>query len=105
MYDNLGYDRSPDLRTGSRSADRRQQTLAALKDTLQEQLARTAPPLSLPSTAGRRRRESRRYQVMQEEEEQAVEGEEAKASDSDSLSSDPRLCRQSPPTQVRSPHP
>ena len=103
VYDNLGYDRSPDLRTGIRSADRRQQTLAALKDSLQEQLARTAPPLSLPSTAGRRRRESRRYQVMPEEEEQVVEGEEAKASDSDSLSSDPRLCRQSPPTQVPNP--
>merc|ERR1719220_2957530 len=43
VYDNLGFDCSPDLRTGSRAADKRQQTLAALKDTIQVQLARGAP--------------------------------------------------------------
>ena len=41
-----------------------------------------------------------RYQPMEEEEEVGVGLEEGKTSDSDSFSSDPRLCRQSPPTQV-----
>ena len=108
VYDNLGFDQSPDLRTGARAAEKRQQTLAAIKDQIQEQLAKASgPPLSLPSTVGRRRRESRRYQPMEEEElgrryqpMNEEEVEEGKASDSDSLSSDPRLCRQSPPTQV-----
>merc|ERR1719454_448005 len=39
---------------------------------------------------------------MEEEEEVGGVLEEGKTSDSDSFSSDPRLCRQSPPTQVQS---
>ena len=100
----------------------------------QVQLARGAP-LSLPSSGGRRGKDSRRslslfhffyisghkilqkpktvsnrimlqcltarYQPMEEEEEMVGGLEEGgKTSDSDSFSSDPRLSRQSPPTQV-----
>lgn len=60
VFDNLGYDRSPDLRTGARAAEKRQQTLAAIKDQIQEQLGRASgsgPAHSLPSTAGRRRKD------------------------------------------------
>merc|ERR550534_2009129 len=81
VYDNLGFDCSPDLRTGSRAADKRQQTLAALKDTIQVQLARGAP-LSLPSSGGRRGKDARRYQPMSEEEEVGGVLEEGKTSDS-----------------------
>ena len=60
VFDNLGYDRSPDLRTGARAAEKRQQTLAAIKDQIQEQLSRASgsgPAHSLPSTGGRRRKD------------------------------------------------
>jgi len=108
LYDNLGYDKSPDLRQKLKGFDRRQQTLQNLKDTIHCQLKKAssnspAASISLTSTAKRKSNnvKDNLYLPMNKELNTDIEIHEEPfiASDSD-CSSDPR--RQSPPTQVQS---
>merc|ERR1712013_220093 len=59
LYDNLGYDRSPDVRQKLKSLDKRQQTLQNLKEQINCQLNKTSinspgSSISLTSTAKRK---------------------------------------------------
>merc|ERR1712106_215391 len=108
LYDNLGYDKSPDLRQKLKGFDKRQQTLQNLKDQIHCQLrkASTSSPaasISLSSTAKRKSNNPKDnlYLPMNEELDNDIKISEEPfiASDSD-CGSDPR--RQSPPTQVQS---
>eukprot|EP00090_Calanus_glacialis_P004073 TRINITY_DN13020_c0_g1_i1.p1 TRINITY_DN13020_c0_g1~~TRINITY_DN13020_c0_g1_i1.p1 ORF type:complete len:1584 (-),score=357.76 TRINITY_DN13020_c0_g1_i1:90-4673(-) len=108
LYDNLGYDKSPDLRQKLKGFDKRQQTLQNLKDQIHCQLKKAstnspAASISLTSTAKRKSNNAKdnRYLPMNEEIDNDIKisDEPFIASDSD-CSSDPR--RQSPPTQVQS---
>jgi len=108
LYDNLGYDKSPDLRQKLKGFDKRQHTLQHLKDQIHCQLrkASTSSPaasISLSSTAKRKSNNPKDnlYLPMNEELDNDIKisDEPFIASDSD-CSSDPR--RQSPPTQVQS---
>ena len=102
LYDNLGYDRSPDVRQKLKSFDKRQQTLQNLKEQINCQLNKTSinspgTSISLTSTAKRRinKPKDNPYMPMNEELDNDIN-----MSDSD-WSSD-HLHRKSPPTQVQS---
>jgi len=109
LYDNLGFDKSPDLRQKLKVFDKRQQTLQNLKDQIHCQLKKAstnspAASISLTSTAKRKvnNPKDNLYLPMNEELDNDIKIPEEPfvASDSD-CSSDPRN-RQSPPTQVQS---
>jgi len=115
-FDNLGYDRSPDLGWQTKGSGKRQQKLQSLKDQIQCQLkkassttASSVGSLPLNATGKKKSRKNKvgdlKYQPMNEGilgESNIVSGDLANpASESDSdCSSDTR--RQSPPTQVQS---
>lgn len=104
LYDNLGFDKSPDLR----QKRKREQSLQNLKDQIHCQLkkASSSSPMASVSHTSTSKRKSKAtkdnlYLPMNEDVDNYMKltEEHCQASDSD-CSSDPR--RQSPPTQVQS---
>jgi len=101
LYDNFGYDKSPDLKQKLIVFDNRQQTLQNLKEQIHCQLKKTSvnspASISLTSTAKRKinNPKDNPYMPMNEELDNDIN-----KSDSD-CSSNP-LHRKSPPTQVQS---
>merc|ERR1712173_72585 len=102
LYDNLGYDRSPDVGQKLKSFDKRQKALQNLKEQINCQLKKTSTnnpgtSISLTSTAKRKNNNQKDnpYMPMNEELDNDIN-----ISDSD-CSSNP-LHRKSPPTQVQS---
>ena len=101
LYDNFGYDKSPDLTKKLKVFDKRQQTLQNLKEQIHCQLKKTSinspTSISLTSTAKRKINNPKEslYMPMNEELDNDIN-----MSDSD-CSSNPHH-RKSPPTQVQS---